>query len=70
MPNDGEGTPPELLTVDELQREFHRLLEQQYFALDRATYLGMSSDEASAFDERRKHIALLVEQLARLKKSG
>jgi hypothetical protein len=70
MSYDGKSTPPELPTVDELQQEFHRLSEQQRFTLDRATYLGMSRDEAKGFDERRKHIAMLVEQLARLKKSG
>jgi hypothetical protein len=39
----------------------------QHEALKRATYLGMTPDEAKVIEERRKNITALVDQLAKLK---
>ena len=55
--------------VLQLQQEIDALLELQHDALKRATYVGMTPDEAKVIGERREKIAALVDQLAKLKAS-
>jgi hypothetical protein len=56
-------------TIDQLKQEIDALFEMQHEALKRATYLGMTPDEAKTIEERRKKITALVDQLAKLKAS-
>lgn len=45
------------------------LSEQQAEALRTATFVGMTSDEANEYDERRRKITDLIQQLALVQKS-
>jgi hypothetical protein len=54
-------------TVDQLKGEIDALFELQHEDLRRATFLGMTSDEAKVIEERRKKITALVDQLAQTK---
>jgi len=56
-------------TVEELEHEMHALCEMQYEGLQKATFLGMTPDEAKVIEERRTRITALVDQLAKLKAS-
>ena len=56
-------------SVAELKQEIDALSELQEAALKRATYVGMTPDEAKVLGERRKKITSLVNQLAMLKVS-
>jgi hypothetical protein len=56
-------------TVEQLQQEIDALLELQQDALKRATYVGMTPDEAKVVGERREKITALVDRLAKLKAS-
>lgn len=56
-------------TVEELKQEIDALLQLQNEGLKRATFLGMTPDEAKVIGERRKNISALVDQLAKLKAS-
>ena len=61
--------PQESDTMDAVHRvkgEIDRLNGQQSDALKRAIYLGMTTDEAKKYDERRRQIAELVQELTRL----
>ena len=55
------------VTLAELKKQIDDLLELQHQALDRATHLGMTTDEAKVVEGRRKQIGKLVDQLAQLK---
>jgi hypothetical protein len=59
---------PNFETIEELKREVDRLFELQREALERATYLGMTPDEARQMEARRKRITVLVDELAALKR--
>jgi len=52
-----------------LKQEIDLLTEEQAEALKSATYLGMTAEEAQEYDERRKNITRLVQQLALLEKA-
>jgi hypothetical protein len=56
-------------TVEQLKQEIDALLELQSDALKRATYVGMTPEEAKVIEERRKKITALVDRLAKLKAS-
>jgi hypothetical protein len=44
--------------------EINRLTERQTEAMQKATVVGMTGDEAKEYNERRSRIADLLEQLA------
>jgi hypothetical protein len=50
--------------------EINRLTEQQTEAMQKATVIGMTGDEAKEYNERRSRIAELVEQLAMITGRG
>ncbi len=50
-------------SFDQLKKEIDLLFSQQQEALRRATYLGMTPEEAKEVDERRVRIKALVEQM-------
>ena len=52
--------------VHRLKQEIDRLKEVQSDALKSATYLGMTFDQARAYDERRNRITRLVQELSAL----
>jgi Asp-tRNA(Asn)/Glu-tRNA(Gln) amidotransferase C subunit len=54
--------------IHRLKEEIERLTKQQAQALESATYLVMSPDEAKQYDARRAQILKLVEQLRQLEK--
>jgi len=54
-------------TMQELKREIDRLFELQHQALDRATYFGMTPEQAREIEERRKQITKLFDQFATLR---
>ena len=56
-------------TVHRLKEEIGRLTKQQTEALQSATYLGMSPEEAKQYDARRARILKLVEQLHQLEEA-
>ena len=49
-----------------LKQEINRLTEQQTEALKTATFLGMTTAEAEAYDTRRVQITYFLRTLARL----
>jgi hypothetical protein len=51
-----------------LKEEINRLTEQQTEALKMASFLGMTTAEAKAYDPRRVQITQLVPKLAQLSK--
>jgi hypothetical protein len=65
--SDGHSPKQGLKTPQDLKSEIDRLFELQRQALDRATYLGMTPQEATEMEARRKEITSLVNQLAQLK---
>jgi hypothetical protein len=66
--SDGHSLKQELKSSEELKSEIDRLFELQHLALDRATYLGMTPQEAKEMEARRKQITALVDKLASLKR--
>jgi len=50
-----------------IKREIESLNQQQAESLKSATFVGMTPDEAKEYDERRKKIARLVEEMRLLK---
>lgn len=50
-----------------LKQEIDALFELQRRALESATFLGMTQDQAREVEARRRHITALVDQLAKLK---
>ena len=55
--------------IHHLKEEIVHLTKQQTEALQSATYLGMSPDEAKQYDARRGQILKRVEQLRELEKA-
>lgn len=53
--------------AEQLKNEIDALSEFQKKALQAATYLGMTPDEANEIEARRKKITALTNQLAELK---
>jgi len=50
-----------------IKQEIERLTREQSEALKSATFVGMTPNEAKEYDDRRKKITCLVEQLRLLK---
>jgi hypothetical protein len=65
--SDGHHLKLEFETLEELKREIDRLIELQRKALDRATYAGMTPDQAKEIEARRQQIKSLVDKLVDLK---
>ncbi len=59
-----------LQTIHRLKQEIDRLTAQQDEALKSATFLGMTTDEAKEYEERRNLILQLVTDLEMLEKSA
>ena len=55
--------------VHKIKQEIDRLTDLQGKALELATHVGMTPDEAKEYDERRKQIRKLVGQLSILEES-
>lgn len=55
--------------VHRIKEEIDKLTEQQSEAIKTATYVGMTTDEAKEYDERRDRILKLVRDLATLEES-
>jgi len=53
-------------TIHKLKEEIDKLTEQQSEALRRASYLGMTTDEAKEYEERREKILEYVKDLKML----
>lgn len=54
--------------IQRLQQEIDSLGQQQAEALKTATFVGMTSDEATEYDERGEKITELIRQLKLLRK--
>lgn len=59
-----------LQMIHRLKEEIDRLTAEQDEALKTATYLGMTTDEAKEYEERRNLILQLVTDLEMLEKSA
>ncbi len=66
--SNGVNVRVEFHTTEEIKREIDRLFEIQHQALDRATFLGMTPDEAKEMEARRKVITTLVDKLVERKR--
>jgi hypothetical protein len=55
--------------IHRLKEEIDRLTEQQTEALKTATYLGMTTDEAKEYEERKQTILKYVQDLKMLEES-
>lgn len=72
MPSESERLHPlskTTKTIHLIKEEIDNLTEQQNQALKTATYLGMTTDEAKEYEQRRDRILGLVESLALLEES-
>jgi len=66
---DGNAPVARAKTAIELKQEIDALFELQRQALESATFLGMTQDQAREVEARRKQISALVDQLAQPKAS-
>ena len=57
-------------SVERLKQKIDTLAEKQAEALRAATYIGMTSDDAKEYDDRRNHILTLIKELERLEKAA
>lgn len=55
--------------IHRLKEEIDKLTQQQTDALRTATYLGMTTDEAKEYEERRDRILKYVQDLKTLEES-
>lgn len=55
--------------IHRLKEEIDKLTEQQSEALKTATYLGMTTDEAKEYEQRRERILEYVQDLKMLEES-
>jgi len=55
--------------IHRLKEEIDKLTEQQTEALKMATYVGMTPDEATEYDQRRARIMQYVQDLKTLEES-
>jgi len=67
VPTDGKRASDPPRRIEEIKKEIDELSAMQREALRRATFLGMSKEEAKQLEERRAQISLLVEELVRAK---
>jgi hypothetical protein len=58
--------PDYLTTVHRLKEEIDRLTAEQIEAMKTATFVGLSTDEAKEYEERRAKILALVKELGLL----
>jgi hypothetical protein len=58
-----------LIRIQQLKRNIEKLREEHAEALKRATFVGMSADEARMSDKRRHQIMELAEKLSRLQRA-
>ena len=56
--------------IAKLRERIQRLTDEQTQALKHATYVGMTAEEAKAYDARRATITRLLQELADLKKAS
>ncbi len=61
------NTRDEHRSAQDIKKEIDALSMLQQEALRRATFVGMSPDEAKQVDARRRQIMALVDELARVK---
>ncbi len=66
MPNPSEH----LATVHNLKEEIDRLTEEQTEAMKSATFIGLTTDEAKEYEDRRSKILQLVDQLRMLEEAA
>ena len=66
MLRDGSETAE---VIHRLKEEIDKLTEQQADALKTATYLGMTTDEAKEYEQRREKILEFVKDLKMLEES-
>jgi len=52
--------------MSRLRQEIDDLIDEQTEALKRATFIGMTADDARSYDARRQTIVLLLQQLAEM----
>jgi len=64
-----QGPVATKITMDDVKAEIDLLTAQQTNALQMATFLGMTPEEAKEYDNRRSRITRLVKQLAMLTKA-
>ncbi len=64
------GPSETLQTIHRLKEEIDNLSAQQDEALKTATFLGMTTDEAKEYEQRRNLILQLVTDLEMLEKSA
>jgi hypothetical protein len=64
---DGHSTSRAREDAKQVKKEIDDLFELQHKALEAATYLGMTPDQAKQIEGRRRKITALVDQLAQLK---
>ncbi len=67
VPTNGKHASDRPRTIAQIKQEIDGLSVMQHEALGRATFLGMSKEEAKQLEERRAQISLLVEELVRAK---
>lgn len=58
-----------LAAVHSIKQQIDELTKQQMDALKQATYLGMTTDEAKDYDERREQITKLIQELVALERA-
>ena len=58
-----------VFAVHQLKVEIDRLTKRQSETLGHAVYVGMTRQEAKEYDERRKRITSLVQELATLERA-
>ena len=64
---DGHFTSKAVRDAKQLKKEIDDLFELQRKALEAATFLGMTPDQAKEIEARRRKITVLVNQLAQVK---
>lgn len=64
-----QGPVATKITMEDVKAEIDLLTAQQTNALQMATFLGMTPEEAKEYDNRRSRITRLVKQLAMLTKA-
>jgi hypothetical protein len=64
-----QGPVATKITIEDVNAEIDLLTAQQTNALQMATFLGMTPEEAKEYDNRRSRITRLVKQLAMLTKA-
>lgn len=64
-----QGPVATKITIEDVKAEIDLLTAQQTNALQMATFLGMTPEEAKEYDNRRSRITRLVKQLAMLTKA-